>query len=117
LPADDDNKIALNALSYGDYVIDIRYLNEKGEFVEGAIGVSLEILPFWYQTWWFRLLVFIFSLSIIFFIVRLIYVSRYEDSGWRWKNNLPYRLNAKEFLQRCMMILEQDYQVLNYSPR
>lgn len=76
LPADNDNKIVLNALTYGDYVIDIRYINAKGEFVENAIGVRLEILPFWYQTWWFRLLVFAAALSIIFFIVRLIYVSR-----------------------------------------
>lgn len=76
LPAHDDNKIELNALSYGDYVIDIRYINEKGEFVEGAIGITLEILPFWYQTWWFRLLVLATALSVIFFIVRLIYISR-----------------------------------------
>ena len=76
LPADDDNKIVLNALSYGDYVIDIRYINEKGEFVEGVIGARIEILPFWYQTWWFRLLVIVAALSILFFIVRLVYISR-----------------------------------------
>lgn len=76
LPAHDGNKIELNALSYGDYVIDIRYLNEKGGFVEGAIGIRLEILPYWYQTWWFRMLVFAAALSVIVFIVRLIYISR-----------------------------------------
>jgi hypothetical protein len=46
LPAGDKNKIELNALSYGDYEIDIRYINEKGEFVENAIGVNMVILPY-----------------------------------------------------------------------
>ena len=76
LPAGDKNKIELNALSYGEYEIDIRYMNEKGEFVEGIVGIDLEILPFWYQTWWFRMLVIIVALSIIISIVRLIYISR-----------------------------------------
>jgi signal transduction histidine kinase len=76
LAADNDNKIVLNALSYGHYIVDIRYINEKGEFVEGAIGLTIEILPFWYQTWWFRLLVLVGALSFVFFIVRLIYISR-----------------------------------------
>ena len=76
LSVDDENKIELNALKHGDYEIDIRYLNEKGDFVEEAIGINLEILPFWYQTWWFRTLVAIVSISIIIFIIRLIYISR-----------------------------------------
>jgi signal transduction histidine kinase len=76
LSVDEENKIELNALKHGNYGIDIRYLNEKGDFVEGAVGINLEILPFWYQTWWFRLLVVIVSLSGIILIVRLIYISR-----------------------------------------
>jgi signal transduction histidine kinase/ligand-binding sensor domain-containing protein len=76
LPAGDKNKIELNALSYGDYEIDIRYINEKGEFVENAIGVNMVILPYWYQTWWFRILVTVLALSAILFVVRLIYISR-----------------------------------------
>jgi len=76
LPAGDKNKIELNALSYGEYEIDIRYINEKGEFVEGMVGIDLEILPFWYQTWWFRMSVAIFALAIIILIARLIYISR-----------------------------------------
>ena len=76
LPAGDRNKIELNALHYGVYEINIRYINEHGEFVEGLIGINIEILPFWYQTWWFRLLVLLISLTLVFFIVRLIYISR-----------------------------------------
>ena len=76
LPVSDENMIELNALKHGEYEIDIRYINEKGDFVENAVGINLEILPFWYQTWWFRMLVAIVALSIIILIVRLIYISR-----------------------------------------
>ena len=76
LSVDEENKIELNALKHGNYEIDIRYLNEKGDFVEEAVGINLEILPFWYQTWWFRLLIVVVALSGIILIVRLIYVSR-----------------------------------------
>ena len=44
--------------------------------MEDAVGINLEILPFWYQTWWFLMLIAIVALSIIIFIVRLIYISR-----------------------------------------
>jgi signal transduction histidine kinase len=71
-----ENKIELNALKNGEYEIDIRYLNEKGDFVEDVVGINLEILPFWYQTWWFRILVVIVALSILILIARLIYSSR-----------------------------------------
>lgn len=76
LPAGEKNKIELNALSHGDYAIDIRYINEKGEFVENVIGINMKILPYWYQTWWFRLFVTVVALSAILFVARLIYVSR-----------------------------------------
>lgn len=76
IPVGDDYKIELNALKKGDYVVSIRYLNEKGEFITGKLGIDIEVLPFWYQTWWFTLLVFFVSFGLLFFIVRLIYVDR-----------------------------------------
>ncbi len=76
LSTGNNNKIELNALSYGKYEIDIRYLSQKGEFIEGELAINIDILPFWYQTWWFRLLVILISLFFAFYTARLIYVSR-----------------------------------------
>jgi signal transduction histidine kinase len=95
LPVDNDDKIELNALAKGNYDIDIRYLNEKGEFVEGVIGVNLEILPFWYQTWWFRMLVVVVALSIIILIVRLVYISRLRKQRAKLERQLAIQLERQ----------------------
>jgi signal transduction histidine kinase len=95
LPAGEKNKIELNALHHGNYGINIRYLNEQGEFVEGLIGIDITILPFWYQTWWFRLLVLLFSLLAIFFIVRLIYISRMRKQRGVLERQLAVQLERQ----------------------
>ena len=95
LPAGDNNKIELNALSYGEYAIDIRYINEKGEFVENVIGINMEILPYWYQTWWFRLLIAILALSAIIFVVRLIYISRMRKQRVLLEKELAVQLERQ----------------------
>ena len=75
IPVSNDNKIELNALTKGVYQIDIRYQNEKGDLVTGVLGISLEVLPFWYETWWFRIVVAIFLAGLAFYIGRLIYLN------------------------------------------
>ncbi len=95
LTVDDENKIELNALKYGDYEIDIRYINEKGEFVEGVVGINIEILPFWYQTWWFKLLVVIISSGIVIYIIRLIYISRLRKQRAALEKQLAVQLERQ----------------------
>ena len=95
LPVGKDDKIELTALTKGNYGIDIRYLNEKGDLVEDMIGIKLEILPFWYQTWWFRLLVAVVSLSIIVLIVRLIYISRLRKQRAQLEKQLAIQLERQ----------------------
>jgi len=95
LTVDDENKIELNALKYGDYEIDIRYLNEKGEFVEGVVGINIEIEPFWYQTWWFRMLVALASSLLILYIVRLIYISRLRKQRVTLEKQLAVQLERQ----------------------
>ena len=90
-----DDKIELNALTKGIYDIDIRYLNEKGDFVDDVIGIKLEILPFWYQTWWFRLLVVIVSLSVVVFILRLMYISRLRRQRAQLEKQLAVQLERQ----------------------
>ena len=95
LAAGDKNKIELNALTYGDYEIDIRYINEKGEFVENVIGVNMEILPYWYQTWWFRTLIILAALSIILFVVRLVYISRMRKQRAQLEKRLAVQMERQ----------------------
>ncbi|HEX6846835.1 MAG TPA: ATP-binding protein [Chitinophagaceae bacterium] len=95
LPVDKDNKIELNALTKGNYDVDIRYINEKGDFVDGLLGVKLEVLPFWYQTWWFRLFVAALMVSITIFILRLLYISRLRRQRAQLEKQLAVQLERQ----------------------
>ncbi len=95
LPVGNDDKIELNALTKGNYNIGIGYFNENGEFVEGKVGINLEILPFWYQTWWFRMLVAVVSLSIIVLILRLLYISRLRKQRAQLEKQLAVQLERQ----------------------
>jgi two-component sensor histidine kinase len=59
------NSIILNALDYGTYHISIGYRKPNGVFVKDALQITIHIQPKWYQTWWFRLFVFLLTAGII----------------------------------------------------
>jgi len=77
----DNNIITLNALSFGNYNISIRYRKEDGSYVENALKLQLKILPKWYQTWWFKLLLLLTAGSIIyaFYRYRIIQIKKQHE--------------------------------------
>lgn len=66
----ENNIITLNALSYGSYNILVRYRKNDGSFVENAMNLQLFILPKWYQTWWWKIGVFLTTAGIIYAFYR-----------------------------------------------
>ena len=68
IPVGSDNTIALNAMNSGNYDVEIRYLNEAGEFVTDDLKLSFYIVPFWYQTWWFKILLLMAALGVLYTI-------------------------------------------------
>ena len=70
IEVNDNNTFTLNALSYGNYKVLIRYRDENGTYVENALQLNLLILPKWYQTWWFKLLLFLTAAGIIYAFYR-----------------------------------------------
>lgn len=71
LDVGDDNKIILNSLNAGEYELKIRYLNENGDFVNDQLMLRMYVTPMWYQTWWFKLLMAIISLAILYTLYRI----------------------------------------------
>ncbi len=66
----DDNSFTLNALSYGNYKVLIRYRNENGTYEENTLQLNLTIFSKWYQTLLFKLLLFLISAGFIYAFYR-----------------------------------------------
>ncbi|MGG9962063.1 ATP-binding protein [Ferruginibacter sp. SUN106] len=63
------NFITLIGLSPGKYHLQVKAANEDGSWSEPK-ELILEFLPKWYQTWWFKLLVFLTIVGIIYAFYR-----------------------------------------------
>ncbi len=66
-----DGKLALTGLRKGRYTLTIRKQEGYGRYVYRQ--VSWTILPYWYETFWFRLVIVLASISILFFIFFFFY--------------------------------------------
>jgi two-component sensor histidine kinase len=64
------NSIILNTLNYGTYRISIGYRKPNGTYVKDALQITIHIKPKWYQTWWFKLMVFLITAGIIYAFYR-----------------------------------------------
>jgi signal transduction histidine kinase len=72
-PVRADNKVTLNRLPYGKYSLQFRAQSGFGN--EGKISLALPftVTPFFYQTWYFKLITLFVVLFCIFFAVRFRY--------------------------------------------
>ncbi len=76
-----ENVISLNALSNGYYNLEIRNKNKDGSFLDNPLRLNLDILPKWYQSVWFKILVIVSGLGLIY----LLYLYRIEQIRQREK--------------------------------
>jgi diguanylate cyclase (GGDEF)-like protein len=53
----------------GDYQLRLRGSNRNGEWSERLLTVPIRVLPTWYQTIWFRLLLALASIALVYVIV------------------------------------------------
>ncbi|HVW60036.1 MAG TPA: two-component regulator propeller domain-containing protein, partial [Puia sp.] len=51
-----DNRISFTNLQHGNYLLRIRYTDVNGLWREADRRLRIIILPYWWQTWWFRIL-------------------------------------------------------------
>jgi len=65
----DQDFVTLIGLSPGTYHLQVKAANEDGVWSEPK-ELVLEFLPKWYQTWWFKLLVFLTTAGIVYAFYR-----------------------------------------------
>lgn len=59
-------------LSYGDYTFEVRAIGQSQVWSK-PLSYTFTILPAWWQTGWFKLMLIVTGLVLLFFIVRFIY--------------------------------------------
>jgi ligand-binding sensor domain-containing protein/signal transduction histidine kinase len=58
-----ENKTSYSGLSPGEYVFEVRGSNSNGVWSEDTTKISIRILPPWWLTWWFKLIVLLVFLT------------------------------------------------------
>jgi signal transduction histidine kinase/ligand-binding sensor domain-containing protein len=71
LPVGVNNIIRFDKLVPGSYIVNLKYNNQLGEFEPIGTSLKLNILPPWYQTWWFKILMALLILLNGFLMGRL----------------------------------------------
>jgi signal transduction histidine kinase len=72
-PLGENNHIVLNRLEYGRYKLRLRKVAGFGTSNYVTTELPFLVTPFFYQTWWFRILIGIGAVSLILLIIRVRY--------------------------------------------
>jgi len=69
---DPSKKLVVNNLSQGHYSLELKVLDpfRKTEIEQAESIVRFEVLPFWYNTWWFRTMYILLAFSVLWQINR-----------------------------------------------
>jgi signal transduction histidine kinase len=70
------HSISYSRLAAGDYTFRVRACNGDGVWNETGAALALSVMPFFWQTWWFRLVSIPLAALIVIFIVRHILIRR-----------------------------------------
>jgi ligand-binding sensor domain-containing protein/DNA-binding CsgD family transcriptional regulator len=64
----DRRQVSYSNLLPGEYVFRVRASNNDGKWGNNESSLRIRVLPPWYHTWWFRMLMVLVLLSVVYFI-------------------------------------------------
>jgi len=76
----DRNDFSFVNMPPGTYRLELAAMAADGRLLQGLFSKQLYVAPLYYQTWWFRLLVWLLALGLAAFIVRIIIRYREKQS-------------------------------------
>ena len=62
-------------LDYGEYQLQVKAIGQSQRW-SSPVTFSFEILPAWWQTWWFRTLLFIMMAAVVYLVTRYVYSNK-----------------------------------------
>jgi len=105
------NSVTYPNLPFGKYTFKVIASNNDGIWNKSPVSYQFEILPPFWRTWWFELLVTIAILGLIYFIIHL-RTNRIERARKRLENKVRQRtielLNEKEQLEKTLQALNES---------
>ncbi len=72
-PLNENNRIVLNRLKYGRYTLHLRKTAGFGTANYTTLEMPLFVVPFFYQTWWFRILIVAGLILLVLLIIKMRY--------------------------------------------
>ena len=63
-------------LPHGEYCFKVRSANNDGKWNNNPTSLYIRILPVWYETWWARILIFVFLVIAISLVLRHFWVKK-----------------------------------------
>lgn len=85
-----DGKIFIPSLSHGQYQILMRGVSNFSGADTDIVTLDISISPYWYQTWWFRCLVGLCTVSLLYFFYK--WKLAYENEKNKLKAEYEHRM-------------------------
>lgn len=112
-PLKNDNVVTLNNLPYGKYSLQFR---KQGGFGSNNIittALPFTVLPFFYQTWYFRLAILALALVIVFILVKVRYANlmkRNKALEQEVSQRTLHLQSANHLKEKILMMVGHDLQ-------
>lgn len=87
---EDKRTVSYSNLKYGKYTFYVKAANSDGKWNEEPTVLSIEILPYWWETVWARILFIAIALTLLFLLFKFLY------NRQRLKNQLALERLEKE---------------------
>ncbi len=109
-----ERKVNFYNLEPGDYVFRIRYKAAEGEWITVPQSLNIIVLPPWWQTMWFKILVvsICVGLVLLFFYLKLAAVKRQKDVL-----SAEVKKRTKELREANMFLLERNEEIFTQNEK
>lgn len=90
-------------LTHGSYQLEVKAINESNQWTESFV-YRFSIKPAWWQTWWFKVLMILVSIALVYVLTRQIYLARLRKQ----KAHLEKELAVQRERQRISSEMHDD---------